>query len=918
MLQNWLILSISFLYLCILFLIAYYGDKRADKGKSIISNPYIYALSLAVYCSAWTFYGSVGRAANSGLGFLPIYLGPTLMAPLWWVVLRKMIRISKRHHITSIADFISSRYGKSIVLGSTVTIIAVMGIVPYISLQLKAISSSYLIISHYPDLLAYSQPQNIPVLNDTAFYITIILALFAILFGTRNIDATERHEGLVAAIAFESVVKLLAFLLVGVFVTYTLFNGFGDIFNQALSNPEISGLFNESTATQSGAWFGLTFLSMLAILFLPRQFQLAVVENVDENHVKKAIWLFPIYLLIINIFVVPIALGGLIHFQSSAVDADTFVLTLPLAVKQTGIALVVFLGGLSAATGMVVVASVALSTMFSNDMLMPILLRLKYLNINKDQDLRGLLLLIRRGTIIVILLLGYFYYKLVGAHYTLVSIGLISFAAVAQFAPSFLGGMFWKGGTRKGALSGLIVGFLLWGYTLALPSLISADIAPQSLINEGLFGLAFLKPTQLFGMTGMDQIMHALFWSLLFNCGFYFVVSIFDKPTALEHSQATLFVDINKYSPDFEHRSLGQGTASVAELRLLLSRFIGEKQAERLFSAYAKKFKIEIEDLLEAGSDLINRVEKRLSGVIGSASARIMISSMVKEKAVSLEEVMHILSETQQVVAHSHELERKSKELEVASQNLKDANEKLKELDQFKDDFIATITHELRTPLTSVRAFSEILHDNPDIDTLQRQNFLGIIIKETERLTRLINQILDIQKIESKEMEWTFSQFDFNELIEDSVNTMQRVFDEKNVKLTFVRNEMRNKFKGDRDRLMQVLQNLLSNALKFCQENTGEVNISLIDNNEHLKVDVSDNGIGIDKEDQKIVFEKFRQAKVSSDRERPVGSGLGLSITRQIIEAHGGIIHVKSKLGQGAVFSFTLPYKVAKEEEVLR
>ncbi len=916
MLSNWLILLISFVYIGFLFLIAWYGDKRADEKKSIISNPYFYALSLAVYCSAWTFYGSVGRAASSGLDFLPIYLGPTLLAPLWWVILRKMIRISKTHHITSIADFISSRYGKSVVLGGAVTIIAVMGIVPYISLQLKAISSSYMIISHYPDMLAYTQPEDIPIIQDTALYVTLILAVFAIFFGTRHIDVTERHEGLVAAIAFESLIKLLAFLLVGFFVTYGLFDGFRDIFDRALSDPRISAMFTENAATERGAWFGLMFLSMLAILFLPRQFQLAVVENVDEDHLRNAIWLFPLYLLVINIFVLPIALGGVIHFQDAAVDADTFVLTLPLAVGQTGIALVVFLGGLSAATGMVIVAAIALSIMVSNDMMMPLLLRSKFLNFNKEQDLRGILLLIRRGAIILILLMGYFYYKLIGSHYTLVSIGLISFTAVAQFAPSFLGGMFWKGGTRAGAMSGLIAGFLLWAYTLTVPSLVSAELLPQSLLERGLFGIEMLRPTALFGLSGLDEIMHALFWSLLFNSGLYIIVSIFAKPTAIEHSQATLFVDINKYSPELEHRSLGRGTASVADLRLLLRRFIGERKTDRLFRAYAKKSNVNIETTYTAGPDLINLVEKRLSGVIGSASARVMVSALVKEKPVSLDEVMHILDETQQIVAYSRELERKSLQLQEATRQLRNANEQLKKMDQFKDDFISTITHELRTPLTSVRAFSEILYDNPDIDAAQRKNFLGIIISETERLTRLISQILDIQKIESHEMEWQYKTLDMCALVNEAVAAIHKVFEEKRVVLDMNCDKDSIFIRGDHDRLMQVMLNLLSNALKFCDEEMGQVIVTVKRENEHVRVSVKDNGIGIDKDDQNIIFDKFRQAKSAAKEQRHAGSGLGLSITRQIVEAHGGKIWVESKPGEGALFIFSLPSQVPQEQEV--
>src|SRR5688572_13856346 len=303
MLTGGLIILASFAYVGLLFGIAYYGDKRADAGRSIIANPYIYALSLAVYCTSWTFYGSVGRAATTGIGFLPIYLGPTLMAALWWYVLLKMVRISKANRITSIADFIGSRYGKSHLLGGLVTVIAVLGVVPYIALQLKAISTSFSIILQYPDVVMPSQ-QGAPLfIGDNTFYIAMLLAAFTILFGTRHLDATERHEGLVAAIAFESVVKLLAFIAVGAFVTWGMYDGFADIFERANAVPHLHGLLTLGGAGGNYmTWATLTFVSMLAIMFLPRQFQVAVVENVDERHLSKAIWLFPLYLFAINIF----------------------------------------------------------------------------------------------------------------------------------------------------------------------------------------------------------------------------------------------------------------------------------------------------------------------------------------------------------------------------------------------------------------------------------------------------------------------------------------------------------------------------------------------------------------------------------------------------------------------------------------
>src|SRR3989454_12438533 len=366
----------SFAYVGVLFAIAFYGDKRADAGRSIIANPYIYALSLAVYCTTWTFYGSVGRAATSGIGFLPIYLGPTLMAALWWYVMLKIIRISKQNRITSIADFIASRYGKSQMLGGLVTIIAVVGIIPYIALQLKAISGTFLIMLQYPDV-AMPDKQGAPLfLGDNTFYIAMLLAAFTILFGTRHLDATERHEGLVAAIAFESLVKLLAFIAVGMFVTFWLYDGFADIFSRAGHTPQLSALLTFGGKSGSYAtWASLTFLSLAAIMFLPRQFQVTVVENVDERHLTKAIWLFPLYLLAINVFVLPITFGGLLHFPNGAVDADTFVLTLPIAERQPWLALFAFLGGLSAATGMGIVETIALSPMGGNDLVRPGLLR---------------------------------------------------------------------------------------------------------------------------------------------------------------------------------------------------------------------------------------------------------------------------------------------------------------------------------------------------------------------------------------------------------------------------------------------------------------------------------------------------------------------------------------------------------------
>jgi len=898
----------------LLFAIAYWGDKRADEGRSIIANPYIYALSLAVYCTAWTFYGSVGMAARSGLGFLTIYLGPTLMTILGWLVLRKIIRISKVQRITSIADFIASRYGKSPVLGGAVTIIAVVGVIPYIALQLKAISTGFLMINQYPEISVSFNFANIPVLGDTAFYVAVTLALFAILFGTRHLEATERHEGLVAAIAFESIVKLAAFLTVGIFVTYYLHHGFADLFQKAANLSDLKQTtslatdqpinyfkdiltINAPEATYID-WSIYLFLSMMAILFLPRQFQVMVVENVNEEHLNRAIWLFPLYLLAINIFVLPVALAGILHF-SDASNADWFVLMLPMAEKHQLLALFVYLGGMSAATGMVIVETVALSTMICNDLVMPVLIRLPITALSGQNDLRGLLLMIRRVSIALVLMLGYAYFHTIGEFYALVSIGLLSFAAVAQFAPAMLGGIFWKGGTRTGAISGLIAGFIVWAYTLPLPYLVQAGLIPASFVTAGPFGIELLKPYQLFGLQQLHPISQSVFWSMLFNVSAYIGVSVLSRPRAIEHTQAAFFVDVFKYSAETGDSLFWRGTASLPALQSLLRRFLGQLRADDALADYAKKRNISLSQYLTADADLVSYAEKLLTGTIGSASARVMVSSVVKEEPLGIEEVLNILDETRQVIAYS-------RELETATAELKEANAQLQELDRLKDDFISTVSHELRTPLTSVRSLSEILHTNPNIDADQVEKFTGIIIKESDRLIRLISQVLDYEKIESAQIAWSVASLNLEEVIKDAVTSTRQLIQDKNIKLNLDTDPHIPSVAGDRDRLVQVMVNLISNAVKFCDTGHGYITVRLRAKAAHLLIQVEDNGIGIKPESLSRIFEPFHQIK-NPTRGRPVGTGIGLTITKRIVDFHHGRIWAESTPGKGATFSFTLP-----------
>ncbi|WP_035694018.1 sensor histidine kinase [Azospirillum halopraeferens] len=905
------VVAASFAYVLCLFAIAHWADRRADAGRSVIASPYVYALSLAVYCTTWTFYGSVGRAATLGIGFLPIYLGPTLLMVLGPLVLRKVLRIAKVHRITSIADFLASRYGKSQGLAVLVTATAVVGITPYIALQLKAVAVSFDVLTGV-DPTGLAGGPTLPVLLDNAFYVATGMAVFAIIFGTRHIDAAEHHEGMVAAIAMESVVKLLAFLAVGAVVVWWMNDGATDLFARGLEHPEIARLFTAAPALGDGAWVTMTILSMAAVLCLPRQFQVTVIENVDERHLTRALWLFPLYMLLINLFVLPVAVAGLLQFPGRSVDPDMFMVALPLAGDLHWLALVAFIGGLSAGTGMIIVETVALSTMVCNDLVMPALLRFRRRELERRADVSRLLLTIRRVAIVVILLLGYAYFRFAGSAYALVAIGLISFAAVAQFAPALIGGMYWVGATRRGALAGLGAGILTWTYTLLLPSFARSGWLPSSFIDAGPWGIALLRPYALFGLDGMDPLAHALFWSMLFNIGLYVAVSLFDRPTPGERAQATAFVEVYQQKGDAAAAAVQwRGSATVGDLRRIVTRFLGPQRADAAFAQYGTRHRQSMGDNRRAGAELVRYAERLLAGAIGAASARVALASAVRGGEVSLPELMRMLDETSHVIEYSRQLEHKTAELERASAALRAANDRLKELDRLKDEFLSTVTHELRTPLTSIRALSEILHDHPDIEAEQRQEFLGTIIRESERLTRLINQVLDMAKIEAGEVEWTIGPVAIGTVMEQAAAATSQLLRDKGVTLTLAIPPDLPPVEGDADRLVQVAVNLLSNAAKFTPAG-GRVELRVVAQEGGVRIDVADDGPGIAPEHQGIIFERFRQVG-DTMTDKPQGTGLGLAICKRIVEHLRGRIWVDSAPGRGATFSFTVPYAPAPE-----
>jgi Na+/proline symporter/signal transduction histidine kinase len=887
----------SIYYLGILFVLAYWAEYSVNGKKSIVNNPYVYSLSLAIYCTAWTFYGSVGRSVSFGLEYIAVYIGPMLAMPLWWIITKKAIRISKLQRITNIADFLSSRYGKNKNIGVIVTIFCLAAGIPYISLQLKAISNSFNLITKVPLNSTDS------IWDDNTFYVALILILFTILFGTRKIEATERHDGLIFAIAAESVVKLIAFLSIGIYVTYFCFDGFADLFGKAIQQaPSYTTITSLNTNASNGDWFWHLLVAAMAILFLPRQFQVAVVENYNEKHLNKAMWLFPLYMFLINIFVIPISLGGEIIFGQNAINPDNYVLAIPLHFQKEHLVNLTYIGGFSAATSMIVLETIAISLMMSNNLIMPLILSNERW-LKNQANISANVQFIRRFSIFIVVMLGYFYFKYISQKYSLVSLGFVSFVGVSQFAPSFIGGLFWKKGNQYGAFTGLTLGFVLWFFTLIIPSMISAGLMPYSIIQNGLWDIKALNPLHLFGMTGLDEISHGAFWSLLINAGSYILISINTNQNALEHNQAILFVDVFKYSSSSQNTSVWKGKAFITDISSLLSNFLGEEKANEIIEKFALENKINLK-LQYADPRLVSYAENQLAGIVGTASARIMVASVAEEEKVSVEKVVEILKKSQELIILNKELSEKSEEL-------KELTNLLQQNDKRKDDFLTTVTHELRTPLTSIKALTEIIFDNEDLEPDQRQHFLANIIKETDRLARLINQVLDLEKLEAGQYQMNPNWFSINGIINDSIEKIKPISIEKNISISFKPASNLPEILIDADTIIQVLINLISNAIKFANPHEGHIDIVSTNINGYIQVSIQDNGLGIKDDFKELIFEKFYQAE-NQIIKKPIGSGLGLAICKKIIEIHEGQIWVESQ-GKGSNFIFKLPIKEKNE-----
>jgi Na+/proline symporter/nitrogen-specific signal transduction histidine kinase len=886
-----ILLIILSIYLAILFYIAHWAEK--NNNSKWTNNPYVYTLSLAVYCTAWTYYGSVGVAADSGLSFLPIYLGPIIIAPSWIVILKKIIRISRVNKISSIADFISLRYGNSRFLGAIVTVICLTGIIPYISLQLKAITETFHIVT--------KTPINSHIFDDTTTYVAVALALFASYYGTRYVDASEKRKGIVTAVAMESVLKLVFFVIIGVYVTFFVFDGFDDIYQKASLLENFKEKNTIGGLPQAINWFLLCVLSIFAIFLLPRQFQVSVIENNREKHINTAVWLFPLYLLIFNIFVYPIAWGGNILFDGQDVNSDVYSLLIPQLFNNRILTVLVFLGGFSAAISMIVVSSIGLSTMVTNNILIPynLLGKLKSAETISNKSILNS----RKIGIFLLIILSYFIYRYFGLNYNLVSIGMVAFVVISQLAPAFFGALFWRRGSRLGAIYSIIIGFVFCLFTLLIPYSIGITNSQSTFISNGFLNIELLKPFQLFGLDYLDPIPHALFWSLLFNSVTYFAVSVSFKGNYRERNYAEMFVDINKYITNHENAFIWKGTAYRNDIEKVLIRFLGEERTKRAMNIFNVKYNVD-KNIELADARLIKFSENLLTGHIGTASARILISSVVKEEKISLPEVLKILEESKENIIVNKKLTETSNELKEITAKLQDANESLMIKDQQKDEFLDTVTHELRTPITAIRAASEILHDDDEIPEELKKQFLQNIISESDRLNRLIDKILDLEKFETGKQTIHPTQNNLVVTIEKSIEPLQQLIKNKHITVHIESKSKVNAF-YDEDRIVQVITNLLSNAIKFCPEIDGLITIQIKEKNNFIHTFVQDNGKGIHPDDFEVIFDKFYQS-TNQNIKKPVGSGLGLAICKQIMEYHKGKIWAEQTV-KGSCIVFTLP-----------
>src|SRR5215831_9620938 len=1025
MLQGWVVIAVALAYIGLLFLVASYGDRTRGLGRGLgrkgRARLLIYPLSLAIYCTSWTFFGSVGFASRTGFDFITIYIGPALMIGLCSPLLIRVVRLAKAHNITSIADFIAARYGKGQAVAATVALIAIVGTIPYIALQLKAVSSSLeTILAH----VAAGNDASRPLLGDIALFVALSMATFAVLFGTRHIDATEHQDGLMLAVATESIIKLIAFLAVGIFVTFWMFDGPVALFNEAMQRPSTAAIFSREPRIDT--LVAMTLLSFVAFILLPRQFHVAVVENNNPGEIKRAVWLFPLYLVLINLFVVPIALAGLLTFSAGKVDSDMFVLALPLESGSNLFTIIAFVGGLSAATAMVIVESVALSIMVSNDLIMPLVLQRRGTLISGRENVGSLLLTIRRLAIFAILLLAYAYYRSAGEA-QLAAIGLLSFAAIAQLAPAFFGGLVWRRATAAGAIAGMTAGFLVWAYTLLLPTLSDIGVIGEHILTQGPWGLGMLRPQHLLGLE-LPPLVHGVVWSLALNVLCYIGFSLRRAPSSIEQLQANTFVP-SDFTPIAPSLRRWRSSVTVAELTTTVSRYLGEERTHSAFASFASAHRISLEPKDDADFRLIRYAEHILASAIGGASSRLVLSLLLRKRTVSTKAALKLLDDANAAIQYNREILQTAldhvrqgiavfdKELQLicwnrqfgeildlppslirvgigladilrfngtrgdvpsagvdefvrmqieryvsgnepflerfaqglvievranrmpdggivttytditasveAAEALERSNETLErrvrerteELTRLnaalalakgeaeaanisKTKFLAAASHDILQPLNAARLYVTSLIERGGKDD---RRLVDNIDASLEAVEEILGALLDISRLDTGVLRPEFANFRIDELLRQIELEFVPLAAAKGLELTFAPCAL--VVRSDRRLLRRLIQNLVSNAIKYTPK--GRVLVGCRRRGSDLRIDVYDTGVGIPQSRWRDIFVEFHRLDQGAKIAR--GLGLGLSIVERLARVLDCTIGLESEAGRGSHFSVTVP-----------
>ena len=1019
MLSPWFLVLLALAFGGLMFLIAWWGDGQTAAGRRRSSGAWVYSLALAVHCTSWAYYGTVGQAATLGWPVPPTYVGIVLLYLLLPAMLVKLVQVSRRERISSVADFIAARYGRDRGLAVAVTLIATCGVVPYIAVQLKAIDGSL------QALAASSGGGAAP--GGTAAWVAAGLALFAILFGARQVDATQHRPGMMLALAFGSLFKLAAFLAVGAFVTFGLFDGPADI---AARVATIEGLEAARSAASSPArYVALAVLGFCAILCLPWQFHLGVVESSGPADIRLARWVFPAYLLAISLFILPLANAGLVL---GAGEADFVVLTLPMGAGAETLALLAFLGGLAAATGMVIAGSIALATMLCNELAMPLLLR-ALPRLRASADLTPALLAVRRSAIVLLLALAWLYHRWIAQNDALASIGEIALAAVALFAPAIIAGLYSRRVTRSGARWSLALGFATWCWTLLVPTLVQAGLVPGSVVHEGPAGLGWLRPTAMLGLEGLGPLAHGLGWSLAATgLGLWFG-SLGSRRSLGERMQAAVFVDAEAGAAAraFDRQRAG---VSVRELTALTERFVGARTAARHFAEVAPG---QDSDARASGEQL-QATQRLLASVVGAASAQRLLEAAVAGRELPIEHVAQLVDGASQALEFSKELLESTIEnvsqgisvvdaeyrvvawnrrylemydyppgfvrvgrpavdllrfnaergelgpgdpgelvkrrlehlrrgtpyvfqrvrsngtvLEIrgnpmpgggfvtsytdvteykrAEQALKEANELLEQrvgertralsamneelrrakaeaekANQSKTRFLAAAGHDLLQPLNAAGLFAGALA--PKLDSAEQRALLSDLEGCLAGAEGLLSDLLDISKLDAGVIRADVADFLLAELFSELDTEFRMQARARGLDLRC--HPTRCAARSDRKLLKRVLQNYLSNALRYTSRGTVVIGLRRRDGN--LRIEVWDTGAGIPEEQQARVFEEFFRGGARRPGAEGEGFGLGLAIVERIARVLGHRIGLRSVPGKGSVFWVELPRGTAR------